>query len=280
MARRTPKRPAETGAKLVRRKPKRASAKPVLATLQKQLHDVLDLGDAAAYDAGILFGQIAAASLYKAKFATLEEYADAEFDEGYSTLQRYRRVANAFTRETVIAHGDKKLAYGLTWLKAKKPRLSKRAVARANRDRRQGSRGVRRRRRSGDGRGVAGRGRRTQGQRRCQDSSLEEEQPRSHEEEAEGRGEERARASRGRGDRRAQTRTSRERCNASQGVGAFRSRRANGHGGRRDRARDLSLPRASGKSVAARCGASGRALNRRARAGDPPAGGYELRVKG
>ncbi|MCC7539474.1 MAG: hypothetical protein IT379_24830, partial [Deltaproteobacteria bacterium] len=98
MARRTPKRPAETGAKLVRRKRTRTSAKPALATLQKQLHDVLDLGDAAAYDAGILFGQIAAASLYKAKFATLEEYADAEFDEGYSTLQRYRRVANAFTR--------------------------------------------------------------------------------------------------------------------------------------------------------------------------------------
>jgi hypothetical protein len=80
------------------------------------LRELLRDGEHSAWRAGIEFDGLARSGLHHLAFATLREYADARFVQGFRTLQRYRRVALAFTEEIVGAHGVAKLDAGLRYI--------------------------------------------------------------------------------------------------------------------------------------------------------------------
>ena len=90
-----------------------------LARVEARMHALLARGEATAWDVGKLIDEVAARGLHHAeKFTTLEQWADARFPQGWGTLKRYRRVAQAFTRATTKKHGTWKLALGLQYIEA------------------------------------------------------------------------------------------------------------------------------------------------------------------
>ncbi len=88
-----------------------------LKRMETRIVALLDTSEGANYEAGKRFDAIARAMLYRdAGFETLEDYANARFNQGYRTLRRYRRVANAFAKRIVIAHGMTKLDLALRYI--------------------------------------------------------------------------------------------------------------------------------------------------------------------
>ena len=88
-----------------------------LARAETKIHALLHRGEDAAWKAGRAFDALARAGLHHAAgFATLEEYAEARFPQGYRTLKRCRRVALAFRSATVIKYGTTKLDVALSYI--------------------------------------------------------------------------------------------------------------------------------------------------------------------
>jgi hypothetical protein len=86
------------------------------SAMEDELRAMLAEGEKLAWRIGRLFDQIARRKLYQHKFATLAEYADATFAQGYTTLWRYRRVATRFDEDSVGKHGVQKLILGLEYI--------------------------------------------------------------------------------------------------------------------------------------------------------------------
>ncbi|MEI8255811.1 MAG: hypothetical protein WCJ30_09075, partial [Deltaproteobacteria bacterium] len=110
-AKRAPAPPATTPAASPHHTP------PALARMEARLRKLLARGESVGYEIGLAFGEIARAMDYRdAGFATLEEYANARFPQGYTTLKRYRTVASVFAKRLVLKHGMTKLSLGLEYI--------------------------------------------------------------------------------------------------------------------------------------------------------------------
>src|SRR5262245_236639 len=97
--------------------PSTAADRRALHRIEKFLDEHLGRGEELAWTIGRRFDEIARRGLHHAAgFATLEEYGERRFPQGYRTLKRYRRVAIAFTRATVRKHGVSKLELALTYI--------------------------------------------------------------------------------------------------------------------------------------------------------------------
>src|SRR5262245_33176231 len=87
-----------------------------LSKMEEDLTALLAKGEKLAWETGRAFDERARSKLYQHKYASLVDYADARFAQGYTTLWRYRRVATRFEKDTVVKHGVSKLLLGLEYM--------------------------------------------------------------------------------------------------------------------------------------------------------------------
>jgi hypothetical protein len=98
---------------------KKKAAQQQLSMIEAKITDHLRRSERGAWQVGKLVDEIATSGVHiEAGYASLDIYLDARFPQGFSTLRRYRRVANAFDEATVVKHGTSKLDAGLTYLDA------------------------------------------------------------------------------------------------------------------------------------------------------------------
>jgi hypothetical protein len=87
--------------------------------LEEKIEEHLRRNERGAWQVGRLVDQIATTDVHlDAGYPSLDIYIDERFQQGYSTLRRYRRVSVAFEEATVIKYGISKLDAGLTYLDA------------------------------------------------------------------------------------------------------------------------------------------------------------------
>ena len=92
-----------------------------LRKIEARIKSMLRRNEDNAWAIGHLVDRIATERLHHgAGFTTLDEYLTTRFTQGASTLRRYRRVAIAFERASVLRHGTERLEAGLTYLAATK----------------------------------------------------------------------------------------------------------------------------------------------------------------